>query len=147
MTIPQLLGLNEYCQTHPMIRVTNLGGYLYYWNNQGITATAKYEDLHCLYEGHNKTLNYIFQEIEKHKNLLEKHSNSLQNFMLQILNVLLDLYELSGKFEQNPPLIHYVEKLNKTVNITSYKLKLLNILGYHTLCKLNKLIHRIYRHH
>ena len=30
--------------------------------------------------------------------------------------------------------------------IHSFKLKLFNILGYHSLCKINHLIHRIYRH-
>ena len=146
-TTPQLLGLNEHCKTHLMLRVINLGSYLYYWNNQGITATAQYEDLYNLYQGHSKTLEYIFQEIKGHKELLKKYSCSLQDFMTQILNVLLDLYDLSGKFEPNPPLIHYVEKLSKKVRITSYKLKLLNILGYHTLCRINKFIHRIYRCH
>ncbi len=145
LTIPRLLGLNNSCQTHPVIRVTNIGGYYYYYNDNGITANAKYEDLYNLYQGHCKTLEYIFLEIEEHKNLLEKHSSSLQNFMLQILNVLLDLYELSGNYEQNPSLIHYVEKLSKKVRITSYKLKLLNILGYHTLCRINTFIHKIYK--
>lgn len=147
LTIPKLLGLNKSYPIPPMIRVTNTGCYIYHWNEKGITANAQYEDLHNLYQGHSKTLAYIFQEMEEHPELLAKYSLSLQDFMTQVLNVLLDLYNLSGHFESNPPLIHYVEKLSKTVNITSYKLKLLNILGYHTLCRINKLIHRIYKHH
>ncbi len=149
LTLPYIIGLipiNEI--SLPInIRVTNVGKYIYHWNTKGITANAKYEDWHNLYQGNGKTLEYIFQELEERKELLKKYSSSLQDFMTQILNILLDLYELSGKFEPNPPLIHYVEKLSKTVRITSYKLKLLNILGYHTLCRLNKFIHRIYRHH
>lgn len=149
LTLPYLIGIIPIKgqQPTPRIRVTNTGCYIYHWNEKGITANAQYEDLNNLYQGHSKTLAYIFQEIEKHSELFAKYSLSLQDFMTQVLNALLDLYELSGKFEPNPPLINYVEKLSKTVNITSHKLKLLNILGYHTLCRINKLIHRIYRHH
>jgi len=149
LTMPYLIGLIPIKEKTlaPKIRVTNTGCYVYYWNDKGITANAKYEDLYNLYQGHSKTLEYILQEIGEHQDLLEKYSSSLQDFTTQILNILLDLYELSGKYESNPPLINYVEKLSKTVSITSYKLKLLNILGYHTLCKLNKFIHKIYRHH
>lgn len=146
LTIPTLLGFNNSYQTHPIIRVTNIGRYLYYWNQEGITAKAKYEDLYNLYKGHNQTLAYIFQKFGENTEYFIKYSTPLQNFMLQILNVLLDLYELSGKYEENPPLINYVEKLSNIVNIKLLKLRLLNIIGYHSLCKLNKLIHKIYRH-
>lgn len=146
LTIPALLGLNNTYPTHPIIRVTNIGRYLYYWNKDGITARAKYEDLYNLYKGHNQTLAYIFQDFEDNTKYYIKYSLPLQDFMLQILNVLLDLYESSGKYEDNPPLINYAKKLSRIVAITPLKLILFNILGYHTLCKLNKLIHRIYRH-
>ena len=75
----------------------------------------------------------------------DKYNVLLQDFMLQILNVLLDLYELSGRFEPSPSLVGHVKKLGKTAQISSCKLKLLNILGYHTLCRLNKSLHKIYR--
>lgn len=149
LTIPLLLGLNKSSNNtkmpHSIIRVTNTGGYCYYWNSHGITANAKYEDLYNLYQGHSQTLKYILQEIGRHQDLLEKYSISLQDFMTQILNVLLDLYELSGKYESKPPLINDVKTINKRVKITSYKLKLLNLLGYHTLCKMNKLVHKFHR--
>lgn len=146
LTIPILLGLYISNLTPPIIRVTNIGKYLYYWNKEGITAKAKYEDLCNLYRGHNHTLVYIFQEVGENTEYFIKYSPPLQDFILQILNVLLDLYELSGKYEDNPPLINYVEKLSKVVTVKPFKLRLFNLLGYHTLCKLNKLIHRIYRH-
>ena len=146
LTIPMLLGLNNSCQPYPTIRVTDIGGYYYYWNQKGITAKAKYEDLHNLYEGHTQTLGYILQYFGENKESVMKYNLPLQVFMLQILNVLLDLYEFSGKYEENPPLINYVEKLSRMVNIKLLKLRLLNIIGYHNLCKLNKLIHKIYRH-
>ena len=149
LTMPYLLGLIsiEGKRISPIIRVTNMGKYIYYWNQKGITANAKYEDLHCLYEGHSQTLKYILQEIGNKKDLLEKYSDSLQDFMTQILNVLLDLYELSGRYEQNPPLINDVENIRKVVKIKSIKLRILNILGYHTLCRINKIIHKIHRNH
>lgn len=145
LTIPLLLGLNNSCRSHPTIRVTDIGGYYYYWNQKGITAKAKYEDLYNLYEGHTQTLGYILQFFGENKECLTKYSLPLQDFMLQIFNVLLDLYELSGKYEENPPLINYVEKLSQKVKITSYKLKLLNLLGYHILCKINKFVHKFYK--
>ena len=145
LTIPKLLGLNTSCHIHPAIRVTNVGCYYYYWNTKGITANAKYEDLHNLYNAHSQTLEYIFKDIEGCQDPLTKYGNSLQDFMLRILNVLLDLYELSGKYEDHPPLTHYVEKLSKMVEIRFLKLKLFNLLGYHILCRLNKLLHRPYK--
>lgn len=147
LTIPHLIGIIPIKENPltPKIRVTNIGCYIYFWNKKGITANATYEDLHCLYEGHNSTLHSIFKILAADEERLRKYSLPLQDFMTQILNVLLDLYELSNRYESNPPLINYVEKLSKTATITSYKLKLLNILGYHTLCRINKLIHKFHR--
>ena len=149
LTIPYLIGLipKEEEVFTPKIRMTDRGCYVYYWNDQGITANAKYKDLLCLYQGHNSILQNILPKIEEHKELMAKYSLPLQDYMTKILNILLDLYDLSGKYEPNPPLVNHVEKLGKTLNINPYKLKLLNILGYHTLCRLNQLIHKMYRHH
>ena len=78
--------------------------------------------------------------------ILLKYQSSLEDFLTQHLNVLLDLYDLSGRYEPPPPLIHAVKWLEGKMGIHSFKLKLFNILGYHSLCKINHLIHRIYRH-
>ena len=130
----------------PKIRVTNKGLYLYYWNNQGITAKAKYQDLIHLYLGQTQSLIRISEKMEgREKEIIAQYSLSLQEFMTQILNVLLDLYELSGKYEKNPLVVHYVEKLSKVMKIKVFKLRLLNTIGYHNLCWLNKLVHRIYK--
>lgn len=99
----------------PKIRMTDRGCYVYYWNKQGITANAKYKDLLCLYQGHNSILKNILQKIEEHKELIAEYSLPLQDYMTQILNVLLDLYDLSGKYESAPQLVNYVEKLGKTL--------------------------------
>ena len=145
LTIPKLLGLHNSCQTHPIIRVTNVGCYRYYWNHKGITANTSYRDLHSLYEGHSQTLEYILQEIGGRKDLLEKYNHSLQDFMSQILNALLDLYELSERYEPKPPLINNVESIRKVVKIKPIKLRMLLIFGYYKLCKISKLIHKIHR--
>ena len=148
-TIPYLIVLIP-IKNHPIsakIKVTNIGCYIYHWNEKGITANAKYEDLYHLYQGYSLSLEYILRKIHYKNDILIKYQHPLEDFMAKILNVLLDLYELSGKYEVSPPLINTVGKLNKILTIKSLKLNLLNILGYHTLCKLNKLIHKIHKHH
>lgn len=153
-TTPLLIGLIhndahvEAQKTFPIIRVTNQGKYIYHWNNKGITAKAKYKDLLNLYEGHTESLLQIFRRMEgQEEEILTQYHHSLEEFMTGILNVLLDLYEESGKYEPTPPLVSKVKWLSKHHSISSWKLKLLNILGYHRLCKINKFIHQIYRRH
>lgn len=137
-----------YAMVKPTIRVTDKGLYLYSWNNQGITAKAKYQDLLNLYLGQTQSLLQLFERMkEREEEILAKYQHSLEEFMTSILNVLLDLYEESGKYEPTPPLINRVKWLSQHKSLSSWKLKLLNIIGYHRLCKLNKLIHQIYRHH
>lgn len=147
-TIPRLIGLipNDNNQKlHPKIKVTNIGQYLYYWNNDGITAKATYRDFMCLYQGHSKAMEYLLQSIRGRKKLL--CSQQLQHFMVQTLNALLELYELSGKYELAPPIVEQTKWLSQKVPITPLKLKILLIFGYHRLCKLNRLIHKLYKRH
>ena len=160
-TTPLLIGLvhktedNVICQQeksrdyeYPIIRMTNVGKYIYHWNNQGITAKAKYQDLLNLYLGQVQSMLQLFERMKgREEEILAKYQHSLEEFMTSILNVLLDLYEESGKYEPTPPLINWVKWLSQYKSISSWKLKLLNIIGYHRLCRLNKLIHQIYRHH
>lgn len=155
LTIPFLIGLVPYNDQinmisqqilKPKIRVTNVGMYLYQWNNKGITATAKYEDYLNLYLGHTLSLLQIFKNIRNRETeIIKNYHSALEDFMNKILNNLLDLYDLSGKYELHPPIVSRVKWLSKRVKLTSFKLKLLNILGYHRLCKLNRLIHKIYK--
>lgn len=84
-----------------------------------------------------------FQKIEgQEEEILAKYNHSLEEFMTSILNNLLDLYEISGEYEPTPPLISRAKWLSQHSSVSSWKLKLLNILGYHRLCKLNRLIHK-----
>ena len=162
-TIPKLIGLTETEITPdraivpppPLkIRVTDVGKYLYYWNPHGITSQAQYPDLLQLYLGQRQALmklkiagkEKMKLQMEATEEILLKYQSSLEDFLTQHLNVLLDLYDLSGRYEPDPHLIHAVKWLEGKTGIHSFKLKLFNILGYHSLCKINHLIHRIYRH-
>lgn len=149
LTLPNLIGLTseENAAFYPIIRMTDRGKYLYYWNPKGITNNANAKGLQHLYEGQAQTLNALFEKIDKDESLMFRFQPELQDFMTQILNILLDIYELSGKYESKPPLIKYVRRMHNKKLITTFKLKMLYLLGYHTLCKINKLIHKIYRHH
>lgn len=149
-TIPFLIGLiptEGTFQQKVKIRVTNKGCYLYYWNNKGITASAKYEDLLSLYIGQSMALIHTFKTIGNREDIMQKYQFSINIYLTQILNVLMDLFEISGKYENCAPLIKYTKLINNKGLINSLKLKLLLIIGYKRLCKLNRLIHKIYRHH
>lgn len=149
-TIPFLIGLiptEGTFQQKVKIRVTNKGCYLYYWNNKGITASAKYEDLLSLYIGQSMALIHTFKTIGNREDIMQKYQLSINIYLTQILNVLLNLFEISGKYENCAPLIKYTKLINNKGLINSLKLKLLLIIGYKRLCKLNRLIHKIYRHH
>lgn len=151
LTIPMLIGLVptdtlslEKGSIQNKIRVTNVGLYLYEWNSQGITATATYEDVLNLYIGHTLSLIHLFKQMKgREPEILAKYRSSLEDFMVQILNTLLDLYDLSGKYETTPPLMSRIKWLQEQNSIQSYKLKLLNTLGYQRLCKLHHLITKI----
>lgn len=149
-TIPYLIGLiptQDAIKRNVKIRVTNVGCYLYYWNHQGITACAKYEDLYNLYIGQSLALIHTFKKIDNREEVMKKYQQAINNFLTQILNVLLDLYELSGQYEDSSPLIKHTMLINSKGLVNSLKLKILLIIGYKRLCKLNRLIHKIYRHH
>lgn len=149
-TIPFLIGLiptEGTFQQKVKIRVINKGCYLYYWNNKGITASAKYEDLLSLYIGQSMALIHTFKTIGNREDIMQKYQLSINIYLTQILNVLMDLFEISGKYENCAPLIKYTKLINNKGLINSLKLKLLLIIGYKRLCKLNRLIHKIYRHH
>lgn len=149
-TAPYLMGLIPSGTEifHPKIKVTNVGQYLYYWNNKGITASAKYEDYLNLYVSQTLALKYVYKRIKgKENEWMPKYHAALEDFMTKILNVLLDLYELSGRYEPHPPLVCKIAWMRRYTSIKSEKLNLLSLVGYKRLCRINKLIHKIYKHH
>lgn len=149
-TTPYLMGLipSGTENYHPKIKVTNVGQYLYYWNNKGITANAKYEDYLNLYVSQTLALKYVCKRMKgKENEWMPKYHAALEDFMTKILNVLLDLYELSGRYEPHPPLVYKIAWMKRYTSIKSEKLNLLSLVGYKRLCRINKLIHKIYKHH
>lgn len=133
--------LSENWENFPVIRVTDRGKYVYHWNSRGITAQAKYGDLKSLYDAHVRILTSIMQRFKTHPAYLQQYGEQLQDYMAQILNIMLDLYDVSGKLEPSPPLVEYLAGINQEIH--PFKLQLLKILGYQRLCKVNHLIHQI----
>ncbi len=154
LTLPHLIGLLPRAtspvhfaeERNLVIQTTNVGCYLYHWNDKGITATTQPKDIEGLYRSHNAVLQNIFAKAKENESLLDKYTYALQDFMAQILNLLLDLYEMTGKYVDNPPLIEYTRLMHNKRRIKTFKLKILTLLGYQRLCKINRLIHKIYRH-
>ena len=149
-TTPYLIGLipSETENDKPRIKVTNVGKYLYYWNNKGITASAKYEDYLNLYVSQTLALIYVCKKIRgREYDWIPQYHAAIEDFMKKILNVLLDLYELSGRYEPHPPLVNKLAWMKQYTSINSIKLNMLSLLGYKRLCRINKLIHKIYKHH
>ncbi len=127
-TIPKLIGLTETEITPdravvpppPLkIRVTDVGKYLYSWNSHGMTSQAKYprsaSAVSATEAGFDEAENSGYKKedtngsTEKTKlqmgateEILLKYQSSLEDFLTQHLNVLLDLYDLSGRYEPDP---------------------------------------------
>ncbi|MBQ8989612.1 MAG: glycosyltransferase family 2 protein [Prevotella sp.] len=113
------------------VQMVSLGCYFYCSNNQGITQTADGQALRMLLEPHVEMLDRIHRK-----------DRSFQTYYLHVLNIQLDVYEQTGEAPILPQTV-----LKPAHFIGSQKLKAitLNILGINTLCKLNKLIHKLWR--
>lgn len=148
-TLPLLIGLLPYDKEghtlSPKIRTTNVGLYKYHWNENGITANAEEKELHDLYLAHDITFNRLIWTLKFNPDLFIKYRNGLQAFMTQILNILLNLYEVNGYEPSTPSLVKELPDILDLTVITSVKLNVLSFIGYKRLCKLNKFIHQIYR--
>ncbi len=99
---------------------------LYYYNDSpdGITRTADGKGLSDL-------LDAYMQIFHKFPNLLER--KNIEPFYAHVLNVQLDVYELTGS---EPKLPTMPFKSNT-------KLRLLQMIGMKNLCRCNKLLHKI----
>lgn len=104
-----------------VIATTNRGLYYYCWNNKGITATASAKDMEDLLNSHLRVLPIYHDE----------------DYYLHVLNIQLDVYEMT---KHTPTLPIYPYKKHP-------KLKIANLLGINTTCKINYLLHKIYRRH
>lgn len=107
------------------ITTTSKGRYIYHLNPQGITQTAQGQQLEMLLDAHLSTLK-MWPDGE---------------YYLHVLNIQMDVYELTGHKPVLPSL-----RVNPFMRNLSLKLRLkavlLNILGLNGICKLNKTIHR-----
>lgn len=120
-TLPLLLR-----NTH-IVATTDIGLYYYCYNPKGITNTATGIELNDLLEAH---LNYLNSQMDK----MDVASESFAHYYAHVLNIQLDVYELTGK---EP------ELMMLSVKPISLKLKLLKLIGMKNICQLNKLIHKI----
>lgn len=144
--LPRILGIIPHGQTRgeischtniPRVKTTNMGLYIYHWNKSGITAKAQSKELRDLYYAHEETLHYLMKKDET-----KNYPKHLQFFMATMLNILLDLYELTSTYEDCSLLM---KCLKDASHVKAYKLKLLSLIGYKKLCKLNKTIHLFVR--
>ena len=126
-TLPLLLK-----ETH-MVTTTHQGLYYYCSNKDGITATADGNALRMLLQPH--------VEIIRNSQRRDRH---FQTYYLHVLNIQMDVYELTGN---SPILPYYPLKPNYFSGIQRLKASMLNLLGINRLCKLNKVVHKIWRSH
>ena len=120
-TLPRLL---RNCEA---VATTNEGLYYYYDNPRGITATADGRALLDLLNAHLPVLQETYSD--------SKYHNLWETYYAHVLNIQMDVYEQNGG-----PLLLPLMPARST-----WKLKLLHIIGLKRLCQINKCIHRIYR--
>lgn len=113
MLLPQLL---KKCSC---VATTSAGLYYYYDNPNGITQTAKGCDLEDLLHTHLATMKEMCDD----------------DYYNAVLNIALDVYELTGKAIPLPS-GRYGNGMKSMLN---------KLFGFNTLCLTNKLMHRIYR--
>lgn len=126
-TLPRLLRQVKTVQT------TCQGLYYYCSNSEGITQTADGNALRMLLEPHVEILGR-----------LQQRDKDYQAYYLHVLNIQMDVCEQTGHrpilpFRPlNPAYFNGIEKI---------KASLLNRLGINRLCKLNKIMHKLWRSH
>ena len=124
-TLPQLL------KKAKTVMTTCQGLYYYCMNDSGITSTADGNALRMLLQPHVEIIrNY------------QRHDRDFQIYYLHVLNIQMDVYELTGDY----PILPFHTLNPSNFNGTS-KLKaiVLNILGISNICKLSKAIHKLWR--
>ena len=102
-----------------VVATTDQGMYFYTHNADGITVNADGKALAGLLEAHLKVLPEMADA----------------EYYAHVLNIQLDVYEQTGDDPIIPILPYY----------TTWKLKLLHIIGIKRLCKLNKTLHSLMR--
>ena len=124
-TLPRLLK-----KTH-VVATVNSGIYYYCTNQKSITATADGETLNMLLQPH--------AEIIGNSHRTDK---AFQQYYLHVLNIQMDVFELTGK---EPVLSSVTLTPAYFSGIPKLKAIAFNMLGIRRLCKLNKVIHKVWR--
>ena len=75
------------------------------------TKETKESAIHSLEAVTSERAQMVRNYVTATEDILLKYQSSLEDFLTQHLNVLLDLYDLSGRYEPDPPLIHAVKWL------------------------------------
>ena len=126
-TLPKLLKKAQ------VVATTNQGLYYYCSNKDGITASADGDALNMLLQPHADIIR------NSHRN-----DRCFQQYYLHVLNIQMDVYELTG----NDPILPAIKLAPQFFNgISKLKAQSLNLLGIKRLCKLNKTRHKIWRSH
>ena len=125
-TLPHLLGN---CR---MVATVNEGLYFYCHNPKGITETADGEALNNLLTAH---LNIL-----KGDTMLKPVS---YGYYSHILNIALDVSEATGKIPELPSPESVCQRQGG--ESIPLKIRLLKLIGMKNLCKINTLIHKVYR--
>ena len=127
-TLPHLLIKAKVIQT------SSEGLYYYCSNNEGITQTADGHALRMLLQPHVEMINHI----------LHRDNKDFQTYYLHVLNIQMDVYELMG----DTPILPFLPVNSAFFNgVQKIKSIALNKMGVRNICKLNKLIHKIWRSH
>lgn len=132
--LPQVL---KHCN---IVATTDVGMYYYIDNPQGITHQASAADLSDMLEAHITVLRRLATELGPRASFAD-FAEVFSTYYTSVLNVQLDVYDASGKF--------FVPQADRPANETiptfpilpfygTWKLKLLHLLGLHTLCRLHK---------
>ncbi len=125
-TLPQLL---ERCQT---VATTGEGYYYYCYNTKGITVNADGKDLGNLLQAHLDILNG--------DSMLTPVS---YEYYGHILNIALDTAEATGSMPSLPSPEAVCRQLgNEKMPL---KVRLMKLIGMKNLCRLNKIVHTLYR--
>lgn len=122
-----VFALPEILKLRPVIVTTDLGLYYYMWNQEGITATAKGEELSDLLRAHL----LVYNDLKARKVNVGKAD--LAGYYAYLLNIQMDVYELTGKAPILPK-----EDFDDT-----FKLRIMQMIGMKNICRLNKTLHRL----
>lgn len=115
------------------VQTISLGLYYYCDNTKGITRNADGHALRMLLEPHVEMISRI-----------SRRDKAFQSYYLHVLNIQMDVFEQTG---DTPILPALPVKAGLFSGVQKAKALAINLSGINGICKLNKLIHKIWRSH